>query len=90
VAVEAGHESLVGTGAQRAIQEIDGGGLLEDESAADRAADIDQQADLEREIGLTAKRENGFRNFVIVENGEVALSSVLTKWPCLSVAVKRR
>jgi len=47
--------------------------LLEDEAAADDPLNIGQQADLYGRSVITAKGQNGFRNFVIVKMGEVAL-----------------
>ena len=81
--VEAHNESLVEAGANRVLQEVDGGILLEIKTAVHRSADVDEQAEVQRQIDLAAEVENRLRRLVIVENGEIGLAEVADKFAVL-------
>ncbi len=42
----------------------------------DRSADVDEQTEVQRQIGFAAEIQNGLRRLVIVENGEITLIEV--------------
>src|ERR1700733_11862806 len=73
VAVEANDKRLIVAGAKGVIQETGGRVLLEIEPAVHRSTDIDQQTQVQRQIGLTAEVENRLGWLVVVENAEIAL-----------------
>jgi len=81
--VEADDEGFVEVGADRVLQKADGGVLLEIETAVNRAADVDEQAEMQREIGFAAEIENRLRGLMVVENGEIGLVEVANKFAVL-------
>ena len=60
--------------------------LFEVETAVHRAADVHQQAEVQRKIGLAAEIQNRLRRLVIVENAEIVLIQIAYK---LAVLVGR-
>ena len=81
--VESNYEGFVEAGANRVLQETDGGILLEFEAAVDRSAYVDEQAEVQRQIGFAAEVENGLWRLVIVEDGEIGLIKVADKFAVL-------
>ena len=73
---EAGDESAVVPLAQGVLQERGRGSLLELESAAHRAAGVDQQPHVQRKIGFSPEIQDGLRWLVIVQNRKVALIQI--------------
>ena len=83
VTVEAHHESLVEIRAQGVLQEADCSFLLEIETAVHRSAGVDQQAQLQRQIGLAAEVHDRLGRLVIVQDGEIALVQVAHKFAAM-------
>ena len=77
--VEANYECFIETGAHRVLQKIDGGILLEIKTAVHRSAHIDEQAKVQRQIGLAAEINNRLRGLVIVKDGEIFFIQVAHK-----------
>src|SRR5260370_24673749 len=63
--VEADHEGFVEAGADRVLQEADGGILLEIKTAVYRSAYVDQQAEVQRQISFSPKINNRLRRLGI-------------------------
>ena len=76
VAVEAHHKRLVEAGAHRVLQKTGGRVLLKIEPAVHRSADIDQQAQVQGQIGFAAEVQDRLRRLVIVKNGEIVLVQI--------------
>ena len=74
--VKAHDKCLVVAGMDGLIQKFDRGFLLELEAVAYRVAGVNQQADLQRQIGFGVKASNLLRRFVIVQDFEVVLLEI--------------
>src|SRR5690349_16353095 len=81
--VETHHKRFVEARSNHMLQETHGCFLLKIEAAVDRSADINQQAQFDGKISLTAKVQNALRRFVVVQNAEVILVQVAYKFPPL-------
>src|ERR1700674_3869187 len=65
------------------LEEADGRVLLELKTAVDRTAYVDEQAEVQGQIGFSAKVKNGLRRLVIVENREIVLIEIANKFAML-------
>src|SRR5207302_3098787 len=65
------------------LKKTDGGVLLEIKTAVHRSAHVDQQAEMQWQIGFPAKINNGLRRLVIVENREIVLVQIADKFAVL-------
>src|SRR5579872_5448988 len=65
------------------LQKTDSSLLLEIEAALHRAAHIDEQAEMQRQVGFAAKVYDRLRRLVIVEDGEVGLVQIAHKFAVL-------
>src|SRR5271167_3223410 len=75
--VKANDKSLVVLRPNCLFQKLDSRFLLEFKSTSHRFAGVDQQADLQRQIRLTAEAEDLFGRLLIVENLEIVFRQVL-------------
>ena len=80
LAVETDDERAVESGADRVLQEAGGSSLFKIEAAVDRAAYVNEQTEIKRQIGFTAKVEDGLGRFVVIENREVGLRQIANKF----------
>ena len=78
--VEADHECLVIARANDGIQKFDGCFLLELEAVAHRVARVDQQSNLQRQIGFTAEAAQ-FGRLLVVDDLEVVFLQILDVAP---------
>ena len=74
--IEADDESLVVSRMNRLVQKFDRGFLFELEAVADGIAGIDQQSDLQRQVGFRVEAANLLRRLVVIDNGEIALLQI--------------
>src|SRR5580658_2320307 len=81
--VEANDKGFVEADANGVLQKADGCILFEIKTAVDRSADVDQQAEVQRQIGFAVEVENGLRRLMIVENREIGLIQVANKFAML-------
>ena len=88
--VEADNESLVEAGANGVLQKTDGGILFKIKTAVDRSANVDKQAQVQRQIGFAAEIQNGLRRLMIVKYGEIGLIEVANKFTVLVSGNKQK
>ena len=65
--IETDDERFVIAGPDRLVEKLNGRFLLELETVADRVAGIDQQSDLQRQIGLVVKAANLLGRLAVVD-----------------------
>ena len=75
--IETHDERFVIPRPDRLVQKLDGRFLLELEAVAHRVAGIDQQSDLQRQLGLVVKAANLVGWPAVVDDREIALGQVL-------------
>jgi len=74
--IETDHEGFVITGPDRLVEKLNRRFLLELETVADGVAGIDQQPDLQRQIGFIVKAANLVGRFAVIDDREIALRQV--------------
>ena len=72
-------KALSKSGAHRVLQETGGGILFEIKAAVHRSAHVDQQAEVQWQIGFAAEIQMDLRRLVIVKNAEIVLIQVAHK-----------
>ena len=76
-AIEAQHEGFIKMRSKCLVQKFNRRLLLELETLTDRAAGVNQQADLKRQIGLPPETVHLLNGLLVIYDFEVALSKVL-------------
>ena len=74
--VEAHHKRLIVVGTNRLVQKLNGGFLFELEPVAHGIAGVDEQADLQRQVGFGVEAADGLGRLVVVDHVEIALLQV--------------
>ena len=73
--VEADHHGAVLIGVQDAVEELDGGFLLEPEAVADAVAGVDQDAEAQRQIAFRVELQNAL-GLLALDDLEIVLGEV--------------
>ena len=74
--IETDDESLVVAGPYRLVEKLNGRFLLELETVPHGVAGIDQQPDLQRQVGLVVEAANLLNRLAVIDHGEIALGKI--------------
>ncbi len=74
--IEAHDEGVILLRVDRLVKKFDSGFLLELEAVAHRVAGIDEQSDLQRQIGFRVEAANFLWRLIVVDDAEVSLLQI--------------